>query len=755
MNNISLNRSKRINLDKTSIKKSKTQYFPENAYFSSQNNIDINSLKTCELINKYIDNNSKGSKLIKENKNSKALSYYEKASLIADELKDEFKKNESNCNLAIAYYNSNNIQKAIKILQSCYKYCYGLCSSEDGSNDIKNLTMLCKAGANLCICQIALNFNNDYNCIKLIDDIINIISNEEDITVQFFCLKYLNNILFGVNSLLSSNENILSKNMNLEEDEDEDEKSDSFEENQEKNNEIYQLLFDSFKNFIATQRYDSWINSLDIIIRKMQKLKYDKGLINVLFNQHMAECLKNMENEIKDSLNGEQEAFDPKLKLASLLTSCKQANDDDNEINNNNNGNETQINDEYINSIIEEYKAKLNIIRDIYNKLALFEKQINNNLNNSQNDIINTNYYKKNISNKYNYDQDSMDEFSFNINSKYFLIILLKYTISYFESNIEDEALKTSLIKNISKALNSINNFESSGLDFYKLNLSSLDPQLCHYIKNKFKNLFKTYRKMKLKNAFDAFKNNEDSSSFNTFNINNKNFNNNDLNNNNYNNKIILNSSNKFSNFNNNSNNAYNNKNTNNEIILENFFEECYNFVYKGGIIEKINFRTNGSKKHYYKVDYKSDMFRFFPDANSKESKKDFEFDNIIKIKIGIITNNVKSKIDKVKSCLDHKSKPYRFMSFIFKDDKTLDFVFQDGKSAKSWFYGLFYFFEISSRPYKMHSCSKYILMRLKWKMINKLKMKIGAKGGKSFAYYMKKYNNQFLEKKYTKLNDN
>ena len=54
-----------------------------------------------------------------------------------------------------------------------------------------------------------------------------------------------------------------------------------------------------------------------------------------------------------------------------------------------------------------------------------------------------------------------------------------------------------------------------------------------------------------------------------------------------------------------------------------------------------------------------------------------------------------------------------------------------------------------------MHSCSKYILMRLKWKMINKLKMKIGAKGGKSFAYYMKKYNNQFLEKKYTKLNDN
>ena len=60
--------------------------------------------------------------------------------------------------------------------------------------------------------------------------------------------------------------------MNFEEDdEDDDEKSDSFEENQEKINEIYQLLFDSFKNFIATQRYDSWINSLDIIIKKMQK----------------------------------------------------------------------------------------------------------------------------------------------------------------------------------------------------------------------------------------------------------------------------------------------------------------------------------------------------------------------------------------------------------------------------------------------------------------------------------------------------
>ena len=713
----------------SSIKSNPSNNYNDNTNNESKyniDNIDINSLNTCELINKYLDMNKQGSLLIQENKDLDAISYYEEAASIADELKDNFKKYESKCNLGIINYKLNNIQNAINLLQPCYKYFSDLCSSENNGNILENLTMLCKSGANLCMCEIALN-NNDY-CTRIIGDIINIISNEEDIYIQYFCLKYLNTILFCVNSLLFNKNKINSE---------QDQNDSSEDENQEDNNKTNQLLFESFNNFISTQNYESWINSLNALNIKMGISSNKQGLIKIIFNQQMAICLKNMENE-GNNLNEENEE-EAKLKLCALLLSRKQVTEEKKINLNNSNGNEIQINDEYINIIIEEYKNKLNNIKDIYNKLYSFEKQLNDNMRNNQNNsnIINMEYYKKNIlKEKYNDDYNYEDELAKN---KYFLILLLKYTINYFDSTIEDENTKNSLIYNIESAIYSINNPQISGLDFSNIDLHKLDPQLFNHVKKILMNLLKIYRLQKCKFVFDILKS--------TLKSNPKN-------------GIILKSQKPKL------NNNYKEK------ILEDFFQNYYLHIFNGELIGKINFRTEGMKNHYYQIDNDTDHFQCFDKQSSNKSKKEFDFDDdIIKIKIGITTKNLKNKIDIIESCSKNKSLPYMFMSFIINDkikdkkDKldglTLDLMFNDEESAKSWFYGLYYYFVISKRPYKIMSCTYYILFRIKSKLIKKLnlnssksKKKKEINKNNTFAYYMKKFYNKHGEIFYSKLSN-
>ena len=160
--------------DSNIYKKYNSQSYPQNFQIS---NLDLeNSINSCTLINQYIDLNNAALNYILNSQASEALSCYEKAHSIANQLNDNFKKKESECNKGIAFYHLNDIKTAMKLLQSCYDYFYKICCEENNENvniDMKNLTLLCKAGANLCMCKITLLYNKD-DCINLINDIINI-----------------------------------------------------------------------------------------------------------------------------------------------------------------------------------------------------------------------------------------------------------------------------------------------------------------------------------------------------------------------------------------------------------------------------------------------------------------------------------------------------------------------------------------------------------------------------------------------------
>ena len=673
---------------------------------SQTSTIDLqNSLNHCELIDKYIYLNNQALDLQAKGQHLKALSIIEKASLISQELKDDFKRNESDCNKGIIYFHLNNIKNAINLLQHSFDYFYKLCNEGNSNNDIKNLTLLCKSGANLCLCKMLL-FDDKEKCTEIINDIINIISQEEDLNNQIFCIKYLNNILFNVNSLLFIDNISLSNYLN---DININQSNNSSEEINEEMNKINQLYIESFYNFVATQEIDPWINALNIIYQKTNEFGQNSAVINILFNQQIAIILKYMENN--EEINN-QELNEAKLKLSSLMKSLSQINYN-NEIKNdyiNDIGNETALDEEEINNIIGDYKYKLSIIREIYEILKDFENQVENKLTkqpgkNQDYNIINIDYFNKNIKNQYYNDYE--ENFHMNINSEFFLILLLRYTKTYFENNIDDPNLKNNLINDIERALDAVNNSPNSGLDFSNINFFSLEPELSNHLINIFRRLFHIYRRSILRQVFDVFKSLKSDSI------------------------KPLKSSNKVK-----------NKRGN---TLEDFFEYAYQHIYDGEKITKINFRNNGIKEHYFQVENKIDHLQYYIGKNLDKLKKEFDFKDILKIKIGFETKNVKAKLNNIKINKEIKTKPYMFLSFILENDysgKTLDLVFNNERSARKWFYGLHFYFQISNRPYKICSCSNYLLFRVKSKMINKLKSDINKIKTKSFAYYIKKYFN-------------
>ena len=97
-----------------------------NSQFSK---IDLqNSLESCEIINKYINLNNHVLDLQTKNQPSKALSVLEKALIISEQLKDNFKKNESECNKGISYFHLNKIKEAINLFQSSFNFFYKICT---------------------------------------------------------------------------------------------------------------------------------------------------------------------------------------------------------------------------------------------------------------------------------------------------------------------------------------------------------------------------------------------------------------------------------------------------------------------------------------------------------------------------------------------------------------------------------------------------------------------------------------------------
>jgi hypothetical protein len=390
-----------------------------------------------------------------------------------------------------------------------------------------------------------------------------------------------------------------------------------------------------------------------MINQEIKKLKNETVVVNLSFHKLMATCIKYMnENSEKNTSNKNHELAEVKLKLSSLIK---------------NSYDKKNIYEKNINKIITEYNVKLKILKEIYEMINNFEKNLFN-------DKISEKYLNKFYQNNKNKKEDN-----------YFIIS------EYF---IETSLLQINLIDNTEEAINEINNPKISSLVLSNMDLSHLDPGFINNINNNFIKMNK----------------------FNTI-------------------KSIYISSNKTKNISDN---------------LDNFFGTAYSHICQGENITKINFKKKGSIIYFYQIDVKNGQLNYYVQNKLNKPKGQFDLNKIKKIKIGIKTNNVINKLDSIKLSKKNISQPYKFMSVIIIDDKkkekTIDLVFETTKNAKYWFYGMYYYYVyVKIKPEKIYSCTKFILDRVKSKIISKLidndqKDKYKKK---SFVYLIKKFNNK------------
>jgi surface protein len=177
----------------------------------------------------------------------------------------------------------------------------------------------------------------------------------------------------------------------------------------------------------------------------------------------------------------------------------------------------------------------------------------------------------------------------------------------------------------------------------------------------------------------------------------------------------------------------------NNAEILKKFFKKAFTHIYIGELITKINMKSKGSKDHIFRLENATGHLLYLDGSIANKPKKDFDLSKIIKIKVGIETQNAIQKLNIVNLGIKNKNKPYKFISFILsankkKEMKSLDLVFDNTNSARKWFYGLYYFFQREKMPYKICSCTKYVLKKIKSKMMNKKKIDMSQINEITFA---------------------
>ena len=251
-----------------------------------------------------------------------------------------------------------------------------------------------------------------------------------------------------------------------------------------------------------------------------------------------------------------------------------------------------------------------------------------------------------------------------NLNSPIFLKLLLKYAIKYINSNITDSNLCKQIKTQINKTLGILTDEK---FDHTKIKYNYISPEIKNAIENLFTNLLSIYKKCRLRFFFHLYLENT----------------------------------------------TRENIKERNDLI-NNLSDNYYKAILLGDSILKINFNSNGSKTHFYKLNCHNHCIEIYQKDVDTKVDKTISIKSIIKITFGIISQNLKKKISSLP-----KPYPWLCMSFILRNS-SIDLFLNENK-IKKWFYGLSYFLNSEKKKYKIISRSKYILNRCKMKMANQI----------------------------------
>ena len=158
---------------------------------------------------------------------------------------------------------------------------------------------------------------------------------------------------------------------------------------------------------------------------------------------------------------------------------------------------------------------------------------------------------------------------------------------------------------------------------------------------------------------------------------------------------------------------------------IHKFLSKNYEEIVEGMNLVKIKNGSNGYKTHFYSLDSDSNTFMIKEvEIQNNNTYSYILLKDVTKIMYGIKTvnlgNNARDKKDEDNESIKLLRQPWRFLSFIIKK-RSLDLYCNDVQ-LNNWFYGLKLFTNENNVEYKMISSHKFVLLKIKFKMIMKLK---------------------------------
>ncbi len=395
---------------------------------------------------------------------SSALEGFKNSLKIANELNDEYKKNESLCNLGIANFYLNKINESINYLENSYKNIKTKCSNENFANDLKSLNLLIKTGVNLILGYLAIGNFNEIS--EILNEVLTLIEREVSYHKQLKCVKMMIKIFFHCESLIENEE----ENEN-EEDENKD---------YEKYKNIIKKLNVNFNEFLKNKNYDEFIKCLSEIKNEFEKLNDFTGILFAIFNEQAFIYV----NEMNKDENSEK-INDCKGILISLFTGINK-NDDEN-----------KIDDNLFEMIFKNFKEKIEKSFEIYQKLFEFENKLVTTLNNNNNVTPNISPRNSKINNVKIHINNN------NVNNNFFIKLLINYYIVHIIPKISNNNNnKNLLIEQLKTTLNIIENSN----EFKNISIKNLDNEIFENLFILFDNLLKIHIKFKKKHYLNIYK---------------------------------------------------------------------------------------------------------------------------------------------------------------------------------------------------------------------------------------------------------
>ena len=340
-------------------------------------------------------------------------------------------------------------------------------------------------------------------------------------------------------------------------------------------------------------------------------------------------------------------------------------------------GNENEnLKEKNIEIVIKEFKEKSECAIKIFNILLNIENEIDNKIINNNN---NSNFENEseNLSQSKILDKSHLFT-NEKISTPIFIKLLLKYSLNYLKKinkKKKNNEFITTLIKEIELLFDKI---KKDLINIEIINLKFLDIEITQSLKNLFDNLILIYYKSKLKKSFFKFKQQ-------------------------INKQIKI----------------------ENEILIQKFLEENLKKIENGFKLTKINFSSSGIKEHFYQIDSKSNNFCISKNENDKNKDTKNLNKEIIKIVYGFSSRNIKKKIIKEKDDIKELIKmPWKFLSIVLKERSIDLFMGNDKKNEiiNYYFYGFYYYYQKKKQLFKINSCSFFVHLRTKFKLIWKLK---------------------------------